>query len=209
MGGMGGMGGGGMGGMGGGGQGMGGGMGGMGGGGMGGMGMGGMGGGGMGGMGGMGGGGMGGMGGMFRVGPDKPGKFRVTCVCLEHGKREPTPHMKYTIVPLESFNSDPRVATVCRLLGEGKLGQNTAQAATWHLTNGLSWEQLAAKNRSESKYTGNVPWFHPAELNAAMRLVSAIDYEQRQARMLESSSASASSSSADTVPTSLTSRSAE
>jgi hypothetical protein len=187
MGGMGGMGGGGMGG---GGQGMGGGMGGMGGGG---MGMGGMGGGGMGGMGGMGGGGMGGMGGggmggMFRVEPDKAGKFRVNCVCLEHGKTEPNSRMKYTVIPLESLNTDPRVATVCNLLGQGRIGQNTAQAATWHLANGLSWEQLAHKNRSESKYTGNVPWFHEAELHTAMRLVNAIEVEQQQAKALQTAS---------------------
>lgn len=122
---------------------------------------------------------------MFRVEPDRPGKFRVPCVCLEYGKREPMPVMKYKVVPLESFNADPRVATVCRLLGEGRVGQSTAQAAAWHLANGLSWDQLAAKNRSESKFTGNVPWFHPAELNAAMQLVNAINVEQQQAKMLE------------------------
>ena len=196
MGGMG-MGGGGMGGMG-----MGGGMGGMGMGGMGGGGMGGMGGMGMGGMGGMGGGGMGGMGGMFRVAPDKPGKFRVNCVCLEHGKTEPNSRVKYTVIPLDSFSKDPRVATVCRLLGQGTIGQHTAQAATWHLANGLSWEQLAHKNRSESKYTGNVPYFHPAELNAAMRLVNTIEAEQRYAESLAAAAADGTGGSlADVVPT--------
>ncbi len=164
-------------------QGMGGGMGGMmGGGGMGG-GMGGM----MGGMGGMGGGGMGmggmgGMGGMFRVAPDKPGKFRITTICLEHGKTEPNSRVKYTLIPLESFNQDPAVSKVCELLGQGRIGQHTAQAAAWHLANGLSWDHLASKNRSESKYTGNVPFFHASELNAAMQLVASIRFEQQQAQ---------------------------
>ncbi|MBX3422161.1 MAG: hypothetical protein KF752_11460 [Pirellulaceae bacterium] len=167
MGGMGGMGMGGMGGMGmGGGQGMGGGMGGMGGMGMGGMGMGGMG-------GGMGMGGMGG--GMFRVAPDKPTKLSVPCVCLEHGKTDPNPRMKYKIVPIEQINGDPRVAELCALLGQGHVPQNTAQAATWHMANGLSWEQLANKNRIESQYTGNVRFFSPAELQAAYLLAGNID----------------------------------
>ncbi len=182
MGGMGGMGmGGGMGGMGGGMQGMGGGMGGMGGGMMGGMGgMGGMGmGGGMGGMGGMGMGGMGG-GGMFRVAPDKPGKFRVTTVCLEHGKTEPNSRVPYTIVPLEKLNQDPAISKVCDLLGQGRIGQHTAQAAAWHIANGLSWDYLATKNRSESRYTGNVPFFHESELHAAMQVVASIRFEQQQ-----------------------------
>jgi hypothetical protein len=172
-------GGGGMGGMGGGGgQGMGGGMGGMGGG-MGGGGMGGMGG-GMGGMGGgMGGMGGGGMGGMFRVNPERPGKLKVPCVCLEHGKQDPNPRMKYKIVPLEQVNVDPRVRDLCTVLGQGKVAQNTAQAAAWHIANRMSWDELAHKNRIESQYTGNVKFFNPIELQSAFQLTGLINQEQK------------------------------
>jgi len=162
-GGMGGMGGGGMGGMGGG-QGIGGGMGGMGGGGMGGMG-----GGGMGGMGGMGGGG----GGMFRVEADKPRKLVATTVCLEEGKPDPNPRMKYRIVRLEEVNPSPEVAEVCKALGYGRISQTTAQAAAWHLANGLSWDKLSSLPKVISKYTGIEYYFSPYEIQAAMRVVSA------------------------------------
>ena len=187
-GGMGGMGGmmGGMGGMGGGmggGQGMGGGMGGMGGGMMGGMG--GMGG-GMGGMGGMG-GGMGGMGGMFRIEPDKKRTMTVPCVCLEHGKDDPNPRMKYKIVPIERINNDPRVAQLCGLLGTGQVPQNTAQAAVWHVANGLSWNELTFKNRFESQYTGNIRFFNPMELRNAFQLTALINSEYEQSQSSESS----------------------
>ncbi len=186
MGGMGGMGGG-MGGMGGGmggGQGMGGGMGGMGGGMMGGMGggMGGMG----GGMGGMG-GGMGGMGGMFRIEPDKKRTMTVPCVCLEHGKDDPNPRMKYKIVPIERINNDPRVAQLCGLLGTGQVPQNTAQAAVWHVANGLSWNELTFKNRFESQYTGNIRFFNPMELRNAFQLTALINSEYEQSQSSESS----------------------
>ncbi len=176
--GMGGMGGG-MGGMGGGMGGMGGGMGGMGGGmgmgggrGMGG-GMGGMG----GGMGGMGGGmgGMGGMGGgmgMMRVAPNKAQKLAVTTVCLEHGKPDPNPRMAYKIVPLDFVTKDARVSSLCSMLGRGQVAQNTAQAAAWHLTDNLSWRQLAFKNRVESQYTGNIRFFSPVELRQAFTVVN-------------------------------------
>jgi hypothetical protein len=180
MGGMGGMGGG-MGGMGGG-QGMGGGMmggmGGMGGGMMGGMG---------GGMGGMGGMGMGG-GGMFRVEPDKTHKMKVPCVCLEHGKPDPNPRMKYKIVPIEQVNADPRVVQLCGLLGSGRVPQNTAQAAAWHLANGLSWEELMVKNRMESKYTGNIRFFNPMELQNAFQLSTLLirEYEKYESEEPES-----------------------
>lgn len=156
-------------------------MGGMGGGGMGGMG------GGMGGMGGMG-GGMGGMGGMFRVEADKSKKLTVPCVCLEHGKSDPTPRMKYKIVPIERINNDPRVADLCGLLGYGQVPQNTAQAAAWHLANGLSWNELMVKNRVESEYTGNIRYFHPMELQNAYQLSNFLIRENQQAESSESSS---------------------
>lgn len=129
-----------------------------------------------GGMGGMG----GGMGGMFRVAPDRPGKFKVTCVCLEHGKPEPTPRMKYTIVPIEKLNKDPRVAQLCALVGQGKVSQNIAQASAWNIANGLSWGELAHKNRVESRYTGNIPWFNPIELQNALKLTSLIEAEHQK-----------------------------
>jgi hypothetical protein len=166
-----------MGGMGGGMGGMGGGMGGMGGGGMGGMGMGGMG------------------GGMFRVATDKPTKLTVPCVCLEHGKVDPNPRMQYKIVPIEQVNGDPRVVELCSLLGQGKLPQNTAQAAAWHMANGLSWEQLAVKNRVESQYTGNIPFFNTAELQSAFQVAQTIQTFYKNSQSSSSSSSSSSSTS--------------
>ena len=163
MGGMGGMGGGGMGGMGGGGMGGGGGGQAMGGG---------MGGGGMGGgMGGMG-GGMGGMGGgMMRVAPERMRKIKVTTVCLEHGKPDPTPKMAYKIIPLDQFTQDSNVTVLCQALGNGLVTQNTAQAAAWHLMDKMSWQELAVKNRVESKYLGNIRWFSPIEIRTAAAVV--------------------------------------
>jgi hypothetical protein len=158
-GGMGGMGGG-MGGMGGG-QGMGGGFGGMGG--MGGMG---------GGMGGFGGGGFGGMGGgFFNVAAEKEGKVKVTTVCLEHGKTEPNPRMKYTIQPIEALTKDPRVVEVCKMVGRGDVPQNAGQAAAWFLANGLSWQELRAKDRIRS-VAGTAKYFSEQELALAMQIAS-------------------------------------
>ncbi len=160
------------------------GMGGMGGGGMGGMGGGGgqamgggMGGGGMGG-GGMGGGGMGGGGGgMFRVDSDKPRKMTVATLCLEHGKHDPSPRMKYKVVPLEVVSSDPQISDLCKMLGQGKVAQNAAQAAAWHIANGLSWQELANKPRKVSKYTGTEMYFTPLEMQAAVHMAAQVKSE--------------------------------
>lgn len=161
--GMGGMGGGGMGGMGGmgGGQGMGGGFGNQG--------MNGMGGGGMGAM-----GGMGGMpaGGAFSIPPEKSKVVKVTTVCLEHGKKEPSSRMAYKLVPLDTFSTEPTLRVLLEGLGRGEMGQKVAQAATWNVANGLSWEQLAAKKIDRLGRPDDA-WFTRAELLAAHARVAA------------------------------------
>jgi hypothetical protein len=117
-----------------------------GGGGGGGQGIGGGGGGGLGGGGGGGfGGGAGGGGGMFNVAPEKAGKIKIVAVCLEHGKNDPNPRIPYELRPLESFTQDQKVIEVVTMLSRGEVDQHSAQAATWHLANGLSFEALAAK----------------------------------------------------------------
>jgi hypothetical protein len=157
-----------------GGGGLGGGGGGLGGGGGGGQGLGGGFGGGGGGGGGFGGGGLGGGGGggFFNVAAEKTGKIKIPCVCLEHGKPDPTPRMKYKIVPIETFTKDAKVIEIVKMLGRGEVPQNAAQAAAWNVANGLSWNELASKNRIESRFTGNVRFFNPRELALAMRISS-------------------------------------
>lgn len=113
-----------------------------------------------------------GMGGMMRIPAEKEARLKVTTVCLEHGKKDPHPKVAYKMVPVEQVTQDSRVIEVCRMLGYNKLTQNVAQAAAWHLTDNLSWRELALKNRIESKYTGNVAWFHPQELHLAAMVVA-------------------------------------
>jgi len=134
-------------------QGMGGGMGGM----------------GMGGMGGMGGGGMGMGGGFMNVAPEKVGQLKVPTVCLDHGKADPRPGVKYKIVPIEQYTDKASVREVCQMLGDGKIAQRGAQAAAWHLNNNLSWQQLAAKELRFADGTSR-PYFTPQEIRAGMEI---------------------------------------
>ena len=150
------------------------------GGGMGGMGM-------MGGMGGMGMmGGMGGMGGFFNVAPGKVGKIRVPTVCLEHGKDEPSPRADYRIVPIEAFTQKPEVIESCKALGytqgspeQIKEIQMAAQAATWHYTDGLSWEQLASKVGAEHIHGPSDPYFSPLQLRQGLQFAHEISRRVR------------------------------
>jgi hypothetical protein len=145
---------------------------------------GGAGGGGMGGQGmnGMGGGGMGmGGGGAFSIPPERSRTFRVPTVCLEYGKREPSSRIPYKLSRTETFSSDPKLAVVLESLGRGELSQKVAQAAAWHIANGLTWEKLAAEKIDHAGGIPDEPYFSQAELVAAHRVV-AVATEQAQRR---------------------------
>ncbi len=109
---------------------------------------GGRGGGGLGGGGGRGGVGGGG-GGVFNIPAGKTGKLKIKTVCLEHGKPDPRSSIKYRIQPLKNLTNDPKVAETIRMLAEDEITQNVAQATTWHLTDGLSFEHMLTMNRVE------------------------------------------------------------
>ncbi|MCI0358319.1 MAG: hypothetical protein L0211_07545 [Planctomycetaceae bacterium] len=151
-------------------QGFGGGLGGCPGGGLGGGGQGGgnqgFGGGGMGGM--MGGMGMGmGGGGMFAVGPDKATKIKFVAICLDHGLKDPSPRVEYQLVPIDEYAKDPAVTEIIKLMVAGKLDQHSAQAAAWHLQNGLTWEELASKIGAKHLNGSIEPYFTAVQLQRA------------------------------------------
>ncbi len=91
-------------------------------------------------------GGGGGGGGFFSVPADKVVRVTYRSVCLEHGKAEPTSRMTYRIAKVEEFSSDPILTEILSMVSDGKLDPQAGQAATWHLTDKMSWEQLAAKS---------------------------------------------------------------
>ena len=118
-----------------------------------------------------------GQGALFRIDPGKTRKLNVATLCLEHGKPNPTPRMKYSLVPLQQVNDDPVIEKLCSDLGEGKISKGPAQALSWHVANGLGWEELASKHRKESRYTGNENYFSSADLNAARSWLARQDRE--------------------------------
>lgn len=166
-----------------GGGGFGGGGGGLGGGGLGGGGLGGQGGGGQqatggglgGGGGGLGGGGQGGGGfggsGFGSIPPETVASIPLTSVCLEHGKPEPNSRSEYVLVPIENVSDDPVLHQLLALVGTQKVDPQAAQAAAWHLTDKMSWDQLASKSQ---QHVGGLPptkYFSQAQLETAFALI--------------------------------------
>jgi len=114
----------------------------------------------------------GGGGGFFNVGPEKVGKIKVQTVCLEHGKPDPNLRMRYELRPIESMTSKSEVVQLCKMLGRGEVPQNAAQAAAWNLANGLSWGELASKDRVKHLDGSSEKFFSPAEMEVALRIAN-------------------------------------
>jgi hypothetical protein len=116
----------------------------------------------------------GGGGGLFNIAPEKVGELKVATACLDHGKLEPSKYIAYEVVPLEQCTNKPGVAEALALLAAGKTKQKVAQAVVWHLANGLSWEQLAAKKVNRVG-RADTPYYEPAELQAALELTKHVE----------------------------------
>ena len=105
----------------------------------------------------------------FNIAPERVGKLKLQTVCLEHGKPDPRPAMAYEIRPIESVAAKPAVGELCRMLGEGGVSQRAAQAAAWHLSNGMSWEKLKAERRKFVFEGRSEPFFTREELADAKK----------------------------------------
>jgi hypothetical protein len=104
--------------------------------------------------------------GIFNIPAEQVVEFRLNTVCLEHGKKDPRPAIPYQVRPLSEVTTKPGIRELLKSLGEEKIDQRAAQAAAWHLANGLSWEELAAK-RIEHLGRFSEPYFSFAQLIAA------------------------------------------
>jgi hypothetical protein len=123
--------------------------------------------------GGFGGGGQQGGQGIFNVPAERVGAIKVAGVCLEHGKDEPRPTIKYSLKPVEAFSTDPVLKEMLTLFGQKKINQRVAQAAAWHLSSKMSWQQLSDKKIRRLGGAPPQPYFTPQELAGAMKLVEA------------------------------------
>ena len=118
---------------------------------------------------------------MFSLPPEKTRVVKVTTVCLEHGKPEPSPLRPYKLVELESYSDDPRLEQLMQSIGKGEISQKVAQAAAWHIANGLTWQQLAAERIDHAGGDPDEPFFTPAELRAAFKVVEIVTQRAEKA----------------------------
>ena len=58
------------------------------------------------------------------------------------------------------------------MLGRGQINQQIAQAAAWHLTDGLTWDALARKVRVRHLNGSTQMYFSPQQVMMAAQLVN-------------------------------------
>lgn len=130
-----------------------------------------------------GGGGAGGVGGglgggFFSIPAGKRVSLPLTSVCLEHGKPEPGQTSDYALLPVDRYSTDPVLSELLPLVASGRASAEAAQAAAWHVSNGMSWDELKAKQRIRLG-SGSSPYFTEAQLEEAKRMV---EYAARTAK---------------------------
>ncbi|MEK6260273.1 MAG: hypothetical protein AABP62_16775 [Planctomycetota bacterium] len=114
----------------------------------------------------------GGGGGFFSVPPERVISVQFNSVCLEHGKPEPTPSSRYKLVPVSQVSDDPVLYELLTVVGTGKVDSQAAQAATWHLTDKMSFPQLAEKAMTRLGGQPPTPYFSQAQLQGAQQLLA-------------------------------------
>ena len=120
--------------------------------------------------GGAGGGGLGGGAGLFSIPPEKTVLLPFKSVCLEHGKVDPSSRMTYKVIPVDQFTKDPVLQEVVRMVGTGRLDSQSAQAAVWHVSNKMSWRELASKQ--QKRIQGSTPYFSNRHVMRAQQIVA-------------------------------------
>ncbi|MDA1165668.1 MAG: hypothetical protein O3B13_21435 [Planctomycetota bacterium] len=112
-------------------------------------------------------------GGFFSIPPEKVVRLPVISVCLQHGKPEPSLRMEYHIFPVEHVSKDPVLKELLNLVASGRINENVAQAAAWHIANGMTWQELSAMKFRTAGNLPDKPHFSYAELSYAQNLVAA------------------------------------
>ncbi len=129
-------------------------------------------------------GGIGGGGGggnqFFSIPAERSVLITYKSVCLEHGKTEPNVRMQYAVIPVEQYTENPVLQQVIKMVAAGRMDVGAAQAATWHIANGMSWDELA--NKTIDHLAGpDAPYFTHAQLLQAQQIVAAAEHAAKNA----------------------------
>jgi len=105
--------------------------------------------------------------GIFSVPSHKTVQLPLKTVCLAHGKPDPRPQMKYRLVKLEDYTSDPALRETLKLVAAEDSELQSMQAAVWHLTDKMTWKDLRAKQVERLGGLDPLPYFTEKQIDDA------------------------------------------
>jgi len=132
-----------------------------------------------GGLGGGAGGAGGGGAGFFSIPPERTVRVPYVSACLNHGKADPSPRLNYKLVPVSEYTDDAVLAELIRMVGTGRVDQQSAQAAIWTRTDNMSWQQLASKHARGIH--GAISYFKPGHIATGQYLLTTAEGAVRAA----------------------------
>jgi hypothetical protein len=109
--------------------------------------------------------------GIFSVPPQKTVQVPLRTLCLAHGRPEPRSRMKYQLVKLEDYTNDPALQETLKLYAAGEADLQTAQAAIWHLTDKMSWNELREKQIDRLGGVEPLSYFSQKDVDGAEALI--------------------------------------
>jgi hypothetical protein len=124
--------------------------------------------------------------GFFSVPSQKTVQVPLKTLCLAHGRPEPRPRMKYRLVKLEDYTNDAALQEMLKLYAAGEADMQTAQAAVWHLTDKMGWDDLRAKQIDRLGGVEPLSYFLQKEVDGAEALIEKVRQQTKdQARRTE------------------------
>jgi hypothetical protein len=118
----------------------------------------------------------------FSVPPEKTVQVPLQTVCLAHGKPDPRPQMKYQLVKLEDFTKNEVLQETLKRFAAGDVERPAAQAAAWHLTDSMSWQELEGKRIERAGGYAGRPYFDARHLQAAKELIEQATEETKASK---------------------------
>ena len=109
--------------------------------------------------------------GFFSIPAEKVVSLRFNSVCLEHGKSEPGSTSKYTLAPVSRFSHDPVLYQLLTNAGKDNVDSKALQAAAWHVTDKMSFQELSEKFNTPLGMITQTPEFTRDQILAAQDLV--------------------------------------
>ncbi len=118
-------------------------------------------------------------GGAFTIPGKKSVEILLHTACAEHGKLTPFSRMTYRLKPLDDEIENKTLQKIVKTYDPQKIHPLAFQAAVWHLANGMSWKDLAAKTSTKGGIPA--PYFTRRQLLAAQKLIKSAEKEKPSA----------------------------